>query len=124
MKKVALLILFVATSGSALPFSLDRRAMLGAAATTVWTTVVSPAQAVLSSKYCASGTGEGCADLSEGNELIRRLQEKSAANRERNERVRSWKYLVGTPTQKHIVSEVQLDSHPFECCFATVQGSS
>ena len=31
--------------------------------------------------------GEGCDDLAEGNALIRSLQEKSAANRERNEKV-------------------------------------
>jgi hypothetical protein len=44
--------------------------------------------AVLSSKYCASGVGEGCNDLSEGNDLIRSLQEKSAMNREKYARVR------------------------------------
>jgi len=47
-----------------------------------------PANAVLSSKYCASGVGEGCADLSEGNALIKSLQEKSAANKEMNMQVR------------------------------------
>lgn len=46
------------------------------------------ATGVLSSKYCASGVGEGCGDLSEGNELIRSLQEKSAANKEKNAQVR------------------------------------
>ena len=38
------------------------------------------AQAVISSKYCASGQGEGCEDLAEGNEFIKKLQEKSAVN--------------------------------------------
>ena len=37
------------------------------------------ANAVISSKYCASGRGEGCSELSEGNDFIRSLQEKSAA---------------------------------------------
>jgi hypothetical protein len=45
------------------------------------------ANGVLSSKYCASGVGEGCTDLSEGNDLIRSLQEKSALNREKYARV-------------------------------------
>jgi hypothetical protein len=40
------------------------------------------AQAVISSKYCAYGTGDGCDDLSEGNEYIKQLQAKSAANKE------------------------------------------
>lgn len=44
----------------------------------------SHASAVLSSKYCAGGVGEGCEDRAEGNEYIKRLQEKSAANREAN----------------------------------------
>mmetsp|Transcript_5589 Transcript_5589/g.13154 ORF Transcript_5589/g.13154 Transcript_5589/m.13154 type:complete len:178 (+) Transcript_5589:44-577(+) len=44
-----------------------------------------PANAVISAKYCAYGSGEGCDDLAEGNEFIRQLQEKSAANKEKNE---------------------------------------
>lgn len=40
------------------------------------------ANALISSKYCASGKGEGCNDLAEGNEFIRSLQEKSAAKAE------------------------------------------
>ena len=43
-----------------------------------------PSNAVISSKYCAYGTGEGCDDLAEGNEYIRQLQAKSAANKEAN----------------------------------------
>lgn len=40
------------------------------------------AMAVISSKACASGKGDGCDDLAEGNELIRSLQQKSAAKAE------------------------------------------
>ena len=69
---------------------LDRRSLLGAflVATSSSSCAASPsqAQAVLSSKYCASGVGEGCNDLAEGNEFIKSLQEKSAANREANAR--------------------------------------
>ena len=43
------------------------------------------------STYCTQGIGEGCADLAEGNALIQALQEKSAANKERNEKVRTHK---------------------------------
>lgn len=56
-----------------------------------------PAAAVLGSKYCASGVGEGCEDLSEGNELIKSLQEKSAANKERHERVSMRLAEIGHP---------------------------
>lgn len=45
-----------------------------------------PANAVLSSGSCAQGVGEGCEDRAEGNEFIKSLQEKSAANREANTR--------------------------------------
>lgn len=50
--------------------------------------LASPVEAVISSKYCSSGVGEGCQDLNEGNELIQSLQEKSAVNRERYQQVR------------------------------------
>jgi hypothetical protein len=50
--------------------------------------------AVLSSKYCASGVGEGCNDLAQGNDLIRSLQEKSAMNREKYARVRNGKKVL------------------------------
>ena len=46
--------------------------------------LVLPANAVVSTKSCISGVGDGCDDLSEGNELIKSLQTKSAMNREKN----------------------------------------
>jgi hypothetical protein len=46
------------------------------------------ADAVISSKYCAYGTGDGCEDLAEGNEYIRQLQQRSAANKEAIQLVR------------------------------------
>lgn len=46
-----------------------------------------PANAVISAKYCAYGSGEGCEDLAEGNAFIRQLQAKSVANKEKNESV-------------------------------------
>ena len=39
-------------------------------------------QAVISSKSCAMGAGEGCDDLAEGNEFIKSLQQLSAANKD------------------------------------------
>lgn len=42
--------------------------------------------AVLQSGPCASGEGEACANLAEGNEFILSLQKKSSLNREKNER--------------------------------------
>jgi hypothetical protein len=46
------------------------------------------ANAVISSKFCAYGTGDGCEDLAEGNEYIRQLQERSAENKETIQQVR------------------------------------
>jgi hypothetical protein len=46
------------------------------------------ANAVISSKLCAYGEGEGCDDLAEGNEYIKQLQAKSAANKETIQAVR------------------------------------
>lgn len=48
----------------------------------------SAAAAVLRSKGCYQGEGEACAEFSADNDLIKSLQEKSAANREKNEKVR------------------------------------
>ena len=59
-----------------------------AAASALILVPISPAKAVLRSKGCYQGEGEACAEMSDGNTLIKSLQEKSAANRERNEKVR------------------------------------
>jgi len=59
-----------------------------AAALLVVTTSGEPAKAVLSSKGCYQGQGEACAELAGENSLIKSLQEKSSANREKNEKVR------------------------------------
>lgn len=45
------------------------------------------ANAVLRSAGCYQGEGEACAELAGENALIRSLQEKSSANREKNEKV-------------------------------------
>jgi sensor histidine kinase YesM len=66
----------------------SRRNLLQQAIVGAFVASSSPAEAVISSKYCSAGVGEGCGDLSEGNELIRMLQEKSAMNRERYQQVR------------------------------------
>ncbi|CAB9529873.1 expressed unknown protein [Seminavis robusta] len=59
--------------------TIDRRACLqGLIGFSVCGFPTSDANAVISSKACASGRGEGCDDLAEGNEFIRSLQEKSA----------------------------------------------
>jgi len=65
-----------------LPGAMTAAAFLNAFASTPF-----PAMGVLSSKYCASGIGDGCQDLSEGNDFIKSLQEKSAANKEKNTQV-------------------------------------
>ena len=68
-----------------------RREMLqGLLAGAVSTTLLVPdeVKAVISPKYCSYGVGDGCEDLAEGNELIRQLQAKSAANKESIQRVR------------------------------------
>jgi hypothetical protein len=62
---------------------------LVAATTAAFTTAsAQPANAVLGAGACASGVGEGCGDRSGGNDYIRSLQEKSAVNKDKYERVR------------------------------------
>ena len=39
------------------------------------------------SPYCAAGVGENCLELSEGNDYIKALQQKSAENKETNAKV-------------------------------------
>ena len=43
--------------------------------------------AVIQSQYCASGLGEGCDQLNEGNEFIKSLQQKSLENKEKYQKV-------------------------------------
>lgn len=69
------------------PKTTNRRNLLQQALAGAFVASSSPAEAVISSKYCSAGVGAGCGDLSEGNELIRSLQEKSAINRERYQQV-------------------------------------
>ena len=59
-----------------------------AAAVAISTQNIAPANAVISSKGCVYGEGDGCQDLAEGNPLILELQAKSAQNRQANELVR------------------------------------
>jgi len=69
---------------------LNRRSFLSfvtASATASVLMTEEPANAIISSKYCAFGSGEDCDDLAEGNEFIRQLQARSAANKEKNESV-------------------------------------
>ena len=54
---------------------------------------IPPANAVISSKYCAYGEGAGCEDLAEGNPLILELQQRSSKNKETIQRVRFKKSL-------------------------------
>jgi hypothetical protein len=60
-----------------------------AGAVTASVNVPETANAVISSKYCAYGTGDGCDDLAEGNEFIRELQARSAVNKEAIQLVRT-----------------------------------
>ena len=66
---------------------LERRSFFVAAVATLTTVSTLPTfpekvNAVISSKYCAYGEGDGCEDLAEGNPLILELQRKSSANKE------------------------------------------
>lgn len=66
-----------------------RREIFGTVAAAMVTTLQpASANAVVSAKMCYQGEGEGCADMAGDNALIKSLQEKSAANREKNEKVR------------------------------------
>ena len=63
-------------------------AATAAAATMTAGGIIQPANAVISSKYCAYGEGAGCEDLAEGNPLILELQQRSSKNKETIQRVR------------------------------------
>jgi hypothetical protein len=67
----------------------DRREWIlnGSASVAALAVAATRPQAAHASKYCASGIGDGCDDLSEGNALIKSLQEKSAANKEKYAKV-------------------------------------
>ena len=75
---------FTVSSVSGLELSVDRRSFITSAFATCAVPTIAHAAGP-----CASGVGDGCADLAEGNSLIRELQERSAANKERNEKVRT-----------------------------------
>jgi len=101
--------IFVANSYH-LPSSSSRRDVLrtltgSAAGLGVGTLVGIPqADAVLSSKYCAAGVGDGCADLAEDNQLIRTLQERSATNKEKYARVRTYNLSIYVILQMPYIS--------------------
>jgi hypothetical protein len=64
-------------------------------ATAFLTAPISPAEAaVLQSGACASGEGDGCDNLSEGNEFIKNLQMKSAEKREQYAQVRKELHIL------------------------------
>jgi hypothetical protein len=62
---------------------VNRRQLLNAAVAlpVVLTADTKDAKAVISSKYCAYGEGDGCGDLAEGNPFILELQQRSSANK-------------------------------------------
>ncbi|GKY98792.1 hypothetical protein MPSEU_000835400 [Mayamaea pseudoterrestris] len=71
-------------SSSALQFSVNRRDwLLGSAATCSSALIANSVLPASASQYCASGIGDGCNDLAEGNDFIKTLQEKSAANKDK-----------------------------------------
>ena len=88
MRRICLLSLVLLVQQASGYQPTSRRDLFKVGTAAAFTLASQPANAVLSNKYCASGVGEGCADLSEGNDLIKTLQEKSAANREKNMQVR------------------------------------
>lgn len=86
MTKTVLLLFIAITSVAGWGLHDDRRsfvtAVTHAGMAVVAAVTPSDANAILSSKYCAAGVGDGCNDRSEGNDYIKSLQEKSALNRE------------------------------------------
>jgi len=87
----SLLFYFIASTLAYQPSSSSRRIFLEATVVIVSGASLFPpsdAQAVISKQLCASGQGEGCNDLAEGNEFIKSLQQKSAENAEVYARVR------------------------------------
>jgi hypothetical protein len=78
----SLLLFFLAIAGvSGWGLHDERRSFVTAVAQAgmAFVAVATPsdANAILSSKYCAAGVGDGCDDRSEGNEYIKALQRRA-----------------------------------------------
>jgi hypothetical protein len=104
-------------------YTVDRRQLFKAViagTTSVAAVGYSPeiAQAVISSKFCAYGEGDGCEDLAEGNDYIRELQARSATNKEAIQRVRS-QSLVWRPAS--LVTEINDSLIVAACSFLKIR---
>ena len=67
---------------------------------------------IISSKYCAYGMGDGCADLAEGNDFIKKLQAKSATNKESAQMVR---YYISISHNAHTIQFNSIQFNYIEC---------
>jgi len=63
-----------------------RKSFLSQSSAALLSVIVVPAPSE-ASPYCAAGVGENCLELSEGNDYIKALQQKSAENKETNAKV-------------------------------------
>ena len=96
------------------PAALSRRAWGDAAwgAAAAWGVAAPAAQALVSAPICASGVGEGCAELAAGESpLIAELQARSAAKREQRRKESLERYSVNNFNDFFAVDNKSLVRH-------------
>ena len=91
------------------PAALSRRALGTAAA---WVVAAPAAQALVTNPICASGVGDGCAELAAGESpLIAELQARSAAKREQRRKESLERYSVNNFNDFFAVDNKSLVRH-------------
>ena len=102
------------------PAALSRRALGTAAA---WVVAAPAAQALVTNPICASGVGDGCAELAAGESpLIAELQARSAAKREQRRKESLERYSVNNFNDFFAVDNKSLVRHADGAAAASLLG--
>ena len=108
------------------PAALSRRAWGDAAAwgaAAAWIVAVPAAQALVTNPICASGVGDGCAELAAGESpLIAELQARSAAKREQRRKESLERYSVNNFNDFFAVDNKSLVRHADGAAAASLLG--
>ena len=108
------------------PAALSRRAWVDAAAwgaAAAWVVAAPAAQALVTNPICASGVGDGCAELAAGESpLIAELQARSAAKREQRRKESLERYSVNNFNDFFAVDNKSLVRHADGAAAASLLG--
>ena len=107
------------------PAALSRRAWGDAAAwgaAAAWVVAVPAAQALVSAPICASGVGDGCAELAAESPLIAELQARSAEKREQRRKESLERYSVNNFNDFFAVDNKSLVRHADGAAAASLLG--